>query len=151
MKNSDKGSAVFCFLLSFFAFVQSLRLGIGTPQNPGMGFIAFAASGLLGLLSIFLFIQASLSKEKAEVGPAFSGMSKKKVLCILIALVLYAKLMPIVGYLISTFLLMSFLFWIVRGRKWWSVVASSLLTAVITHYVFSVWLNCQFPAGLFGP
>jgi len=41
----------------------------------------------------------------------------KRVLFALIALVIYANAMPVAGYLITTFLLMSFLFWIVRGRS----------------------------------
>jgi hypothetical protein len=67
----------------------------------------------------------------------------------LTALLIYAKLMPVAGYLLSTFLLMSFLFWIVRGKKWWWVLISSSLTTLITYYVFSVWLKGQFPEGLF--
>ena len=32
-------------------FARSLCLGIGTVQSPGIGFVAFVALGLLGILS----------------------------------------------------------------------------------------------------
>jgi hypothetical protein len=68
----------------------------------------------------------------------------------LIALLMYSKFMPAGGYLISTFLLLTFLFFIVERQKiWWILTFSSLIT-LITYYAFSKLLNRQFPVGLFG-
>ena len=54
------------------------------------------------------------------------------------------------GFLIDTFLLMMFLFWIVRGQKLRWIFLFSFLTTLITYYVFSVRLQGQFPNGVFG-
>lgn len=150
MKAYDRGSSLFWLLLSLYICIDSLRSGIGTLRNPGMGFMPFIASGLLGILSLMLFFQASFRSEEAKFTSPFSGTLWKRVIVVLIALLIYAWLMPLVGYLIATFLLMSFLFWIVKGQKWGWVVVSSFLATLITYYVFSVWLNGQFPEGLFG-
>ena len=115
-----------------------------------MGFIAFGASGLLGILSLILLFQRILKKEEFKMESLFPGKLWRRVLYVLIALLTYSQLMPWGGYLLSTFLLMSFLFWIVRGQRWWWVLVSSLLSTVITYYLFSKWLNCQFPEGFFG-
>jgi len=144
------GSSLFWLVFSVSVLIESLRLGIGKPRNPGTGFIAFGASGLLGILSLVLFLKTTLKKEEGPRESIFAGRVWKRVLFALIALVIYANAMPIAGYLISTFLLMSFLFWIVRGQKWWWVLASSFLTTLISYCVFSKWLNCQFPEGFFG-
>ena len=74
----------------------------------------------------------------------------KRILFVLIVLVLYVKLLPVLGYLITTFLLMTLLFWILKGSAWWWVLASSFITTLATYFIFSKWLNCQFPEGLFG-
>jgi hypothetical protein len=58
--------------------------------------------------------------------------------------------MPVLGYLISTFLLMIVLFWILERGKVVFVFVSSILATIVTYFVFSKWLNCQFPDGLFG-
>jgi len=150
MKTYDRGSSLFCLAFSLIVLIESLRLGTGTLQDPGMGFMAFGSSGLLGILSLVLFLQTVFKSEKSKTEPLFSGYLWKRVLFVLIALLIYAKLMPVVGYLIGTFLLMSLLFWIVRGQKWWWVLVSSFLTTFATYYVFSIWLNCQFPEGLLG-
>ena len=150
MKTHDQRSSLFWLLLSISIFIESLRLGIGTPGNPGMGFMSFGASGLLGILSIALFVQSSSRKEKAEAEPLFSGKLWKRALFVLISLALYSRLLPVAGFLISTFLLMTLLFWILERKKvWWVFVLSTFATG-ITYYVFSVALNCQFPSGLFG-
>lgn len=111
--------------------------------------MAFGASGLLGILSLILFVKTMLEKEGSKE-TLFAGRLWDRVGSAAIALLVYAWLMPVAGYLISTFLLMTFLYWMVRGQKWWWVVTSSFLTTIASYYLFSNLLNCQFPAGLFG-
>jgi hypothetical protein len=150
MKNLDRGTSLFWLVLSILVCIESVRLGIGTLRNPGMGLMAFGASALLGILSITLFLQTFLKTEEAKTESLFAGKLWTRVLLVLIALMIYAKILPLAGYLVGTFLLMSFIFWMAQFKKWWWVLVSSFLTTVITYYVFSVWLNCQFPQGLFG-
>ena len=150
MKTLDQTSSLFWLLVSIAVFIESLRLGIGTANNPGKGFLTFAASGILGILSLILFIQASLRKKEIKTGPFFASPLWKRVLLVLVALIAYSKFMPVLGYLISTFLLMVTLFWILERRKIGFVFVSSVLATFVTYLVFSKWLNCQFPQGLFG-
>jgi hypothetical protein len=170
----DVRSSLFWLALSAAVTVQSLRMGIGTLQNPGIGFMSFWAAGFLAMLSLVLFFRAILEKKKARdrstghprasalpdeakhvavIDAAPSAAWRKKVFLISLALVLYAVIMPVTGYLIGTFLFMTFLYWFAEptGIRWflWSLVLSFLTTAA-SYYVFSVLLNCQFPPGILG-
>jgi putative tricarboxylic transport membrane protein len=150
MKTLDQTSSLFWLLVSILVFAESIRIGVGTVQNPGMGFMTCGASGILGVLSLVLFFQASLPKEDVPHKPLFAGRMWRRVLFVLLALTIYARVMPILGYLISTFLLMSLLFWVLERKRIGFVLLYALLTTLFTHLVFSKWLNCQFPHGLFG-
>jgi hypothetical protein len=150
MKTLDQTSSLFWLLVSILVFAESLRIGIGTVQNPGMGFMTFGASGILGVLSLGLFLQASLRKEDVRHKPLFAGTLWRRVLFVMVALTIYARVMPVLGYLISTFLLMSLLFWILERKRIGFVLVYALLATLFTHLVFSKWLNCQFPHGWFG-
>jgi putative tricarboxylic transport membrane protein len=150
MKTYDFISSGFWLLFSLAVFVESIRLGIGTLHNPGRGFLTYGASGLLGILALVLFVQASLRKEEGERQPLLAGKQWERIVFVLIALGLYSVLMPTLGYLISTFILMTLLFWVLEKKKIGWVFISSFLTTILTYLVFSKWLNCQFPEGLFG-
>jgi putative tricarboxylic transport membrane protein len=150
MKTLDQTSSLFWLLVSILVFGESLRIGIGTVHNPGMGFITFGASGILGILSLALFLQSSFRKEDVRQKPLFAGTSWPRILFVLLALTVYARIMPVLGYLISTFLLMSLLFWVLERKRIGFVLLYALLATFSTHLVFSKWLNCQFPHGLFG-
>jgi len=149
----DRWTSLFWLLLSIYVCIESLRLGIGTPHTPKIGFFAFCTAGLLGILSLLLFFRTFLKKDKTERGSLFSGMLWQRVAVVVIALVVYSVVMPLIGYLISTFCLMTLLLWILEParKRWflWPLITSSLTTG-LSYYVFSVLLNCQFPAGLFG-
>jgi putative tricarboxylic transport membrane protein len=125
-------------------------MGIGTPRNPGMGFLTFGAAGILGILSALLLVRSFFMRGKERTASAFSGILWKRLLFVLVAMVGYAISMSSLGYLLSTFLLMFFLFLILKRTEWWWALVSSLLTTLVTYYVFSIVLNCQFPRGLFG-
>jgi hypothetical protein len=150
MKGYDRGSSFFWLLLSAYVCIASLRMGIGTPRNPGMGFMTFGAAGMLGILSLILFVGSFLERKSDELASAFSGILWKRILFVLVVLLGYAWFMPGLGYLISTFLLMFSLSLILKGTRWWWALGSSLLTTFLTYYIFSTGLNCQFPRGLFG-
>jgi hypothetical protein len=150
VKALDLTSSLFWLLVSIWVFAESLRIGIGTVHNPGMGFMTLGASGILGILSLVLFLQASLRKEEGEHQPPFAGAGWRRNVFILIALTVYARVMPILGYLITTFLLMGLLFWVLEKKRVWLVLIASLMATFFTYIVFSKWLNCQFPDGLFG-
>ncbi len=149
MKAHDQVSSGFWLLISLAVFVESIRLGIGTLHNPGRGFLTFGASGILGVLSLVLFAQASIRRGEVQHESLFAG-NWQRILFVVIILLLYSWSMPTLGYLISTFVLMTLLFWILEENKVRWVFVSSLLSTVVTYLVFSKWLNCQFPEGLFG-
>lgn len=150
MKSYDRFTGLFWLILSVFVCIHSLRLGIGTVRHPGLGFMAFGTSLLLGLLSVVLLLQNFFKGESAGASPPLAGKLWRKVLFVLIALFAYAGVIRPLGYLISTFLLMSFLFWVVKGQKWWLVLIYAVLTTLITYYAFSVLLKGQYPEGLLG-
>ena len=150
MKTLDQTSSLFWLLVSILVFTESIRIGIGTVQNPGMGFVTFGASGILGILALVLFLQASSRIEDVRHKPLFAGTRWRRILFVLLALTVYARVMPVLGYLISTFLLMSLLFWVLERKRIGFVLVYALLATLFTHLVFSKWLNCQFPHGWFG-
>jgi len=130
-------------------FVGSIQLGLGTTRQPGPGFITFGASGLLGVLSLICLIRTFAGKVKTgEV--LFKNILWWRVVLSGLAILAYALVMPTLGYLITTFLLMLFLYFMIHEQKWYWVVISSLLSSLGSYYLFSKLLNCQFPDGLFG-
>ncbi|MHB8092051.1 MAG: tripartite tricarboxylate transporter TctB family protein [Syntrophales bacterium] len=148
--NADKASSLFWFFIAIIVAVGAFRLGLGTFHTPGVGFVAFGAATILGILAAVSFFQA-MAKEKAiRHSPLFRETLWIKVILVFAALVIYAQTITIGGYNITTFLLMAFLFWIIERQKVWKVICFSLLTTVTTYYVFSKWLNCQFPIGPLG-
>jgi hypothetical protein len=149
--NADKGTSLFWLFVSIVVSIAAFHLGLGKLSAPGSGFVPFGAAVLLGLLSVVCFLQAVMRKgSEAKAEPLFKGTLWYRVVFACLALFAYAQVIPFLGYNITTFLLMTFLFWITGRQKVWKVVIYSMGTTVITYYVFSKSLNLQFPVGPFG-
>ena len=144
------GSSLFWLFVSIVVSVASFRLGIGKVSAPGTGFMAFGAAVLLGLLSVVCFLEAVLREKTVKAEPLFRGKLWPRVAFSFLALFIYAQVISLGGYNVTTFLLMTFLFWIAGRQKVWRVFTYALGTTVITYFVFSRFLNLQFPVGPFG-
>jgi len=151
VKTDDRLSSLFWLFVAVYACIGAIRMGLGSLRNPGMGLMPFGTSILLGALSLVVLLRGIFKTNEGKGQPGSSHALWTRVLPILIALVLYTKLMPVVGYLIGTFLLMAFMFWIVERNKVGWMLFLSFVTTGITYYAFSKWLNLQFPSGFFGP
>ncbi len=137
-------------MMGFLISVESLRLDIGTLQKPGRGFITFGTGVFLGILSLVLFIQSLRKQDRKRLSPLFSGTMWKKVILVLSSLFLYGLLMTKGGYLLTTFILTTFLFWVIERTRILWVLALSILTTISSYYIFGHLLNVSFPMGFLG-
>jgi len=151
MGKAERIACLFWFALSVMVGTGSYRLGLGTPQQPESGFLPFWTAVLLCLLAVVHFIRLTILASKDHTLAKLQwGEHWKRVIGLTLTLFIYGISLPIFGYLITTFLLMAALFSLYKKRKWWVLLAASLLVIGITHLIFSVWLNIQLPNGILG-
>ncbi len=148
MKRADRIPGLFWLALAGAVCAGSIQLKVGTPSEPGSGFLPFGTGFLLGILSLVHLAQVTF--RKAEKGHFLLGEVRwKRGACIVGSLILYAFFLPLLGYLLSTFFFMAGLFSLYERKKWWVVGSFGLLVVLVTYLVFHHWLKVQFPAGFF--
>ncbi len=131
----------------------SWKIHLGSFHEPGAGFVAFAS----GIALITIGVMMVLSKMFAKTPPA-NGANKHPLLLrlpklplvyMVMVLVGYGLVLDLLGYLITTFLVMFALFYD-RGRnRLLPSVLASLLIVVSTYLIFETWLRIQLPRGIF--
>jgi len=153
-KRHERVSAAFWLVIGVVVTVHACRLGLGHLHTPGPGFIFFVASCLLIGLSAIHFIGTFTGragpfegKERADV---WEGARFHKILLILAGVSVYIYLFDTAGFLLSTFLLMLFLFKAVEPTGWWVAIISSACTTAAALALFKIWLGVPFPEGILG-
>jgi len=118
MHRAEQIACVLWLVLAVFLCLGSYRLNVGTPSEPGSGFLPFGTGLLLGVLALVHLAQINFRKAPKE--EALLGEVRwKRGACVAASLLLYALLLPRLGYLLTTFLFMAVLFSIYERRKWW--------------------------------
>jgi putative tricarboxylic transport membrane protein len=142
--------------LSFFVMVFSIKLGLEDKtglegvHNPGPGLMPFLTALLLLLISLYLLVSPLLKKTQNKAIETREKESRKpgygKMLLVLGSLFGYALLLEPLGYLVTTSLAL-FLLFKTMGTKWGSAVFASLITTLVTYFVFTS-LGLLFPDGI---
>ena len=126
----------------FFA-LGALKLKLGAFRNPGPGFIPLGIALLLLLFSLF-----TLAKGLIRPTGRTREIPWKRPALLIGAVFLYGLLLPIIGFLPATFILMAILLGLlmkVEKRRWLYVLLFSAVTALGAWLVFSVFLRVPFP------
>jgi Tripartite tricarboxylate transporter TctB family len=93
---------------------------------------------------------AALAAAPAGAEAAPGGGRRWKVALVLLALVVYAYALPHLGFVLTTTMVLIFLFKIVEPQRWSIAIGGALASAVIAYVLFKVWLGAQLPPGPFG-
>jgi putative tricarboxylic transport membrane protein len=150
MRRYDLGSALFLVLLGLAGAVEARRLALGTLGRPGPGFFPFYLGLALCFVALTLVLRAARggkgkSGERPEAGERLQWW---KVVATLAALFLYAVVLESLGFVVTTALLIFFLFRVIERHSWAVSVGGSILTAGFSYALFKWWLGVQLPAGL---
>jgi putative tricarboxylic transport membrane protein len=146
-KDANLWTSLFLMILSGAVISESFELEVGTPGNPGSGFMIFGASAVLGLLALHQFIK-SLKSLKQESGAATERIHWGRILGVIAANLLYIFLLQPVGYLICTFLLLFFLFQVLERGRWLQRAIGAALTSFLTYLFFARLLQLNLPKGM---
>jgi hypothetical protein len=149
MKRYDQMSSLAWLIFAVYVCFESIRLPLGSWRDPGPGFIPLTTGLLLGTLSIILFLQVSLSESKelkASWYPKERWLSLIRVLATLFG---YAFGLEIFGFLVTTFLLLFFLFKFgLEPQRWIPAIAGSAVISCSSYAIFELWLKTQLPRGI---
>ena len=142
---------IFWLALSFFLMIVSYHEGLGHLHKPGPGLAPLLMGALLLLLSFlnacFEFAARRSAKKSADKPSEEQGKTNlKKIGIVFISLFLYALLLNILGFIISTFLLLLVMFCSLGVKKIRAAVVS-LISTLASYFLFT-YLGMRFPPGI---
>jgi hypothetical protein len=138
----------FWLLLSVYASIEALRLGLGAGNRPGPGFFPFGAAAAIGVIALSRLFKARPQQPSTNpTGDSTTGESKK-ILWVVGGLVSYGLLLESVGFLLCTFILMALFLKAVASRSWVTTLTFALSVAMAAHLFFNVALKAQLPKGI---
>lgn len=146
-----KSSIITTFLFLVFAlgaFNEARKLPFGRVSAPQPGFFPLILSVLLVIISVLVLGQSR--KARGEDSGAWSEMSWKKIGLALGALFTFALLFESLGYLVTTFLFVTFLMRAVDREKWRLAIAVAFSASFISYLLFGLLLKTPLPVGFLG-
>lgn len=129
-----------------FLGIRSIQLDLGKFSCPGPGFAPFILTLVLFSLSFVLLIQIILLRKERGVQRLDLRISAFYIGCYIVGYVLLFKK---IGYLVSTCLLMTFLFKSMGTKRWVWALGEALLVTLLSYLFFGVLLNLNLPTRIF--
>lgn len=137
--------------------IVSIKLNLGSLHEPGTGFMPFLSGALLGLFGLILIFSSTsrglgekeyLKDKKIQVEKPVKK-SWKNVMFVLIILFCYPLLLDTLGFYLTTFLFLFFLFKFQERKRWLMPLIFSISVVILSYLIFELSLNCRFPRGIF--
>lgn len=147
-RGTDFWTGLFLMIFSGWVVNESFDLELGTPQNPGSGFMVFGAAAVLGILAIHQFVKTLLARGEESVEQVSAKTHPWRIVAVILANILYIVLLEQVGFLICTFVLMCFLLQINERGKWVWAIGGAALASFACYAIFSRLLQLNLPKGL---
>lgn len=150
MARYDRITSLIWMALGIVQCIESSLLGLGSVSEPGTGFMPFVVGLAVILLAVFLFVEASVEgrRGREKAAALWADVHWKRVVYITILLLAYSLLLPKLGFLLATFLVIVLLLKSGETVKWHWAVLVGAITSGFSYLVFGVWLSVAFPAGI---
>jgi len=147
MRNQDRLTAILLGAFGAYIAFEGYHLELGILQKPKPGFLVFWVGMILSGLSLLLLIHTFYYPE-AEKTSLWKGVKWQRGFKMILFLTIYILVFQWLGYLISTFALLLFLFKSLESQRWSLAFLLSIVTTILSFIIFSYFLEIQFPPGI---
>ncbi|MBY0531504.1 MAG: tripartite tricarboxylate transporter TctB family protein [Xanthobacteraceae bacterium] len=148
VNNAELWGGAIWFAVSLFVLEQGRRLGLGTVNAPGMGFMMFWLGIVMAGLSLGVAAQ-SIRSEGPSIRALWAGTRWVKTLIVIVAFVLYAYAFTQLGFLLSTIPLMLVLLRAIDPVRWVIALPLAFGAPLLIWWVLERVLQIQLPTGVF--
>jgi len=124
---------------------SSTSLSMGKASRPGPGFLPFGLALILIILSIAL-IAKSWKKEEQSV-PFWPERGWLRPLLGVGIFLLYAALLPPLGFILTTFFFLICWMWVIERIRWVTILPISIGVTAVLYLIFSYLLEVPLPGG----
>jgi putative tricarboxylic transport membrane protein len=135
------GLALLALAVAYGVTAGGYQAMIGDPLGPAVFPVALAI--VLGLLSLYLIVRPDAEPDWPR------GRALVKQALTVAAFVAYAWLLEPLGFLVSSFLAVVVLGWLLGARLWQAAAAGAAI-AVVLFVTFDTLLGLPLPAGVLG-
>lgn len=151
MRRAHQITAIVLLLIALLLGLHARELRYYTPLGPGPGFFPVWLCGVLALLAIVVFAQASRSGD-ARLPPDFfaSPPVYTRIVAIVGGLLALALTMPTLGFRLTMLAFCLVLLWLLGRRNPAEIVVLALLGSFGAFQVFVQILNQPLPVGIGG-
>lgn len=151
MKSRDTISSLFWMAMGVGICYGGVDLELGSLRDPGSGFMFFWVGVVMIGLSLSILIRATKKMAVAgELKVLWTEIRWKKIVSVLAVLFLYAYAFSFLGFILSTILLLIFLFKSVEPQRWLWAILGAIISTLAAYGIFRLWLGSQLPKGLLG-
>ncbi len=147
MKQRGRIEPLLWAVFGLYVMYQGFLLKLGTGRAPKPGFMIFWAGVTIVILSGLFFIENVRTPER-DHEPLWRGVGWLRGAKLLAALFLYVSVFHFLGFIVSTFMLLLYMFKGLEPQSWRSALLLSATTVAICYLVFGVFLELQFPSGV---
>ena len=140
--------ALFWVVLGVLACYGANQLGRGNIAEPGAGFIFFWSGLVLMILSLIVLTDSVRSSD--DTVRRIPQINWPKITLVLFSLLLYAFFLERLGFVFTTFVLMSFFLGYIEGTGWFRALGVASAAALTSYAMFELWLKIRLPKGIFG-
>lgn len=133
-------------IIGIVIVIESLRIGFGTLKSPGSGLFSFLAGLLILCLNFTIIFETKSTKSEIVLDRYGIG----NFFFMTITFVLWIILMPLVGYIVLTFIATFVLSKIMRLEGWLKPLLLSVGTTALCYILFDTILYLDLPRGFLG-
>jgi len=152
----------FVLLLSTIYTVNALGVRIGTFQAPGPGFlpiiIGFGAIAIATFILVDKLIRLKQHKVvnlvaeqnvEEQAAAVDENINIKRTIQFILGTVAYIVLLRPLGFVLTSVIIMFYLFYIMGIKGLVRQIIYALLSASVAYLIFVNWLGVPFPKGIF--
>ena len=139
-------------IIGLISIIDGIRLTTGVRIESGFdilgpGFYNIGIGSLVIIVGVIYFI-FSRGKDETQAKDATVTKNKIRFVSMIAVMAIYAFLMHLIGYLVSTFVFFVLILRVVGFRSWLINVIVSIVSSISLYIVFVKWLNMIFPRGV---
>lgn len=146
-RTRDQKSGLFWFAAGAFIVYFSMEYDLGDHQTPGPGYIPLL-TGLCMMLLAGILVFRDVRRDRETLSSLFRGTNWLRVMSTIAVLLSYTILLPYIGFLIASVLLMYYLIRAAGSYRRAVAAVAAILFSACSYYVFAALLEVALPVGL---